>query len=142
MCPDRTGEKLKCWDCPVRRMVPEGNLYCRRVPYPSELTPMYFYPRSAMLARVLTMAVRPSVCVCVCHKSVFYRNGRTNRVGLWHGSFFPPILHCVLRKFRYLQELGYFSLELCSKLWTSSPRRSPTKSADCLVGSGPVGPGV
>jgi len=28
------------------------------------------------------------------------------RIGLafWNGSFFPPILQCVLRKFRYLQK--------------------------------------
>ena len=32
--------------------------------------------------------------VSVSHKSVFYRNGWTNRVGFWH------ILHCVKRKFR------------------------------------------
>ena len=32
-----------------------------------------FYPRDAMLARVLAMALCPSVSVC--HKSVFYRNG-------------------------------------------------------------------
>jgi len=35
-----------------------------------------------------------SVSVCVCHKSVFYRNGWTNPAGFRHGSFFPPILHC------------------------------------------------
>jgi len=43
-----------------------------------------------MLAQVLAMALRLSICVC--HKSVFYRNGRTNRAGFRHGSFFPPIL--------------------------------------------------
>ena len=37
-------------------------------------TTVSFYPRDAMLARVLAMALCPSVCVCVCHKSVFYRN--------------------------------------------------------------------
>jgi len=33
--------------------------------------------------------------VCVCHKSVFYRNGWTNRAGFWHGSFFD-LSHTVL----------------------------------------------
>jgi len=46
------------------------------------------------------------VPVYVRHKSEFYRNGRTNRAGFWHGSFLPPILHCDLRKFGYLQKYG------------------------------------
>ena len=32
--------------------------------------------------------------VRVCHKSVFYRNGWTDRVSFWHVRFFRPILHC------------------------------------------------
>jgi len=38
---------------------------------------LFFYPRDAMLARVLAMAL--CLSVCVCHKSEFYRNGRRNR---------------------------------------------------------------
>ena len=26
--------------------------------------------------------------VCICHKSVFYQNGWTDRAGFWHGGFF------------------------------------------------------
>jgi len=38
--------------------------------------------------------------VSVRHKSVFYRNGWTNRAaGFLHVSFLPPILHCAKRKF-------------------------------------------
>ena len=37
--------------------------------------------------------------VSVRYKSVFYRNGWTNRPGFWHVSFLPPVLHCVDRKF-------------------------------------------
>jgi len=37
---------------------------------------------------------------------VFYRNGWTGRAGFWHGDFFRPILHCVVRKIRYLQNKG------------------------------------
>jgi len=48
-----------------------------------------------------------SVCVClflsVCHKSVFYRIGWTNRAVFWHGSFLRSV-HCFVRKFRYLQK--------------------------------------
>ena len=43
------------------------------------------------------------VSVSVCHKSVFYRNGWTNRAGFLHVSFHPTVLHCVKRKFGYLQ---------------------------------------
>jgi len=40
-----------------------------------------FYPRDAMLA---------CVCLSVCHKSVFYQNGWTNRAGFGTGAFFQP----------------------------------------------------
>ena len=40
---------------------------------------MHFYPRDAMLARVLAMDLFPcpsvSVCLSVCHKSVFCQKG-------------------------------------------------------------------
>jgi len=36
----------------------------------SAVTDLLFYPRDAMLARVLATAL----CLSVCHKSVFYRN--------------------------------------------------------------------
>ena len=32
-----------------------------------------FYPRDAMLARVLALLSPVSVCLSVCHKSAFYR---------------------------------------------------------------------
>ena len=50
----------------------------------------------------LCLSVRPSVR----HKSVFYRNGWTNRAGFWHVSFLPHVLLCVKRKFGYLQNKG------------------------------------
>jgi len=34
---------------------------------------------------------------------------RTNRAGFWHQSFFPPVLHCVKRKFGYLQNNNFHS---------------------------------
>jgi len=46
---------------------------------------------------------------------VLHRKDWTNRVNFWHGGFLPPIPHCVVRKFAYLQKLGYFRLGLCSK---------------------------
>jgi len=54
---------------------------------------------SAVIAMGLCLSVRLSVR----HKSVFYRNGWTNRVGFWHVSFLPSVLHCIKRKFGYLQ---------------------------------------
>jgi len=55
---------------------------------------------------------RAMLCICgtshgpVRHKSEFYENGWTNRAGFWHVSFLPPVLHCVKRKFGYLQNKG------------------------------------
>ena len=74
----------------------------------------WFYPHDAMLVLVLAMAL----CLSVCHMSVFYLNGWTDRAGFWHMGFFRPVLHRVLRKFIYLQKYGYFPLELCPKLQT------------------------
>jgi len=54
---------------------------------------------SAVFAIAVCLSVRPSVC----HKPVLYRNDWTNRVVFWHGGFHPLISHCVIRKFRYLQ---------------------------------------
>ena len=38
-----------------------------------------------------------SVCLSVTSRSSI-ENGRTNRAGFRHGSFLPPVLHCVKRK--------------------------------------------
>ena len=54
----------------------------------------------------------------VCHKSLFYRNGWTIELVFWRGGFIPPIRHCVICKFRYIQKLGQFPLELFTKLQT------------------------
>jgi len=52
-----------------------------------------FCPRDVLLPRVLAMALRLSVCVC--HKSVFYRNGWTNRAVFNMGASFD-LSHTVL----------------------------------------------
>jgi len=77
---------------------------------------LVFTARDAMLALALAMAL----CLSVCHKSVFYRNEWTESSNFWHGGFFRPVLHCVLRKFRYLQKCGYFPLEIFLFLLTPS----------------------
>ena len=64
-----------------------------------------FFPRDAMHPRY-TSHEPVSVSVRVCHKSVFCRDGWTNLAGFWHVSFLPPVLHCVKRKFGYLQNKG------------------------------------
>ena len=47
------------------------------------------------------------LCLSVCHKSVFYRNGWTNRAAcFWHVNFLPPVLHCVKRKFGIFRNKG------------------------------------
>ena len=77
-----------------------------------------FYRAMLYATAVLAMGLCLSVPVSVRHKSVFYRNGWTNRAGFWHVSFLPTVLHCVKRKFDYLQKWGHFPLELCHKLQT------------------------
>jgi len=67
-----------------------------------------------------------SICpsFCVCQKSVFLRNWWTYLAGFCGEGFFQPVLHCVIKKFRYVQKYGYFPLELCPKLqtWKISPQ--------------------
>jgi len=60
----------------------------------------------AMLAKYMlsSCVVRPSIC----HKPVLYRNDWTNQAAIWHRGLLPPVPHCVLCRFGYLQKLGYF----------------------------------
>jgi len=52
-----------------------------------------------------------AVVVCPSQAGIVaYRNDWTNRTGLRHGGFLPPIPHCVIRKFGYLQKSWYFPL--------------------------------
>ena len=61
---------------------------------------LYFYPRDAMLARVLAMALCASVCLSVCLSQVGVLSKRLgNRAtGFFLEGFFRPILNCVVRK--------------------------------------------
>ena len=93
------------------------SLHCR---------PRISLPRDAIVCgiccrRVSILFVRLSAC----HKPVLYRNDWTNRAGFWHRGLLPHIPRCVIRKYGYLQKLGYFPLELCPKLrtWKISPRQ-------------------
>ena len=45
-----------------------------------------------------------SLCLFVCHKSVFCWNSWADWAVFWRGSFLRPIRDCVMRKFRYLQK--------------------------------------
>jgi len=71
-----------------------------------------FYSRDATLARLLTMPV--SVCLSVCHKSAFYRNGWTNRAGFWTGAFFHPA-YTVLQEIRLSPKIRAFPSGTLSK---------------------------
>ena len=44
-------------------------------------------------------------CPSVRHKALFYRNWWTNQTDFWHGGFLPSTLHCVIKKFWYLQNI-------------------------------------
>ena len=46
-------------------------------------------PTSAQVLLAMTLCLSVCRSVCVCQKSVFYRNGWSNRAGFSHGSFLP-----------------------------------------------------
>jgi len=74
------------------------------------------------------------VSVSVCLSQVGVLSKEMNRlIWFWHGIFFRPVLHCVLRKFSYLLKYRYFSLELFSKLWILPPHIGPWMC--CLLSS-------
>jgi len=54
-------------------------------------------PRDAVLARC---QLSPGVCVylSVCHKSELYQNSKTERAGVWHRGFVPPIQYSISGK--------------------------------------------
>ena len=98
--------------------------------------PNVLLPRDAILARcMLSSCVRPSVH----HKPELYQNDWTNWAGFWHGDFLPPIPHCVIRKFGFLQKLRHFPLALCPKLRTltqAAPGPGPAGQAVALWAAG------
>ena len=64
-----------------------------------------FLPRDAVLARYML-----SSCLTVCPSHggiVLKRLDGLSR--FWQQSFFRPLSNCVIRKFGYLQKLGYFA---------------------------------
>ena len=51
--------------------------------------------------------------------------GWPHRAGFWHGTFLPPVPHCLVRKFGYLQNNGtsLWNFVLNSGFRTFSPRQ-------------------
>ena len=73
-----------------------------------------FYPRDAMLARLLAMTLCPSVrvyvsvCLSVRHKSVFYRNGYAEFLA-WRLLSIYPIRCCKEMHVLYLEKIRVLS---------------------------------
>ena len=90
-----------------------------------------FYPRDAILARVLAVALWPclSVCLSVCHKSVFCQKGWADEYASWHEGFFRP---CATLCFKETQastkitilSLGTFSRSLDLENFAAACRSS------------------
>ena len=76
-----------CWIA-ARRLSEPCQGQCVNKRWMSSAVCFEFYPRNTVLTRVLAL------CLSVTSKSVYYQHGWRNRAGFWHGSFFPPILHC------------------------------------------------
>jgi len=70
------------------------------LPFPGSRS-VRFYKRGTSAGTIQLWSGVSAMCVCVCHKSEFCRNGCVNRAG-----FLPSIVHCVKRKFGYLQKVG------------------------------------
>jgi len=62
------------------------------------------HPRVAVLARVLAVALCPSVCPSVTSRCSVEMDERIDLVYGMDRSLFRPVLHCAIRKFRYLQK--------------------------------------
>jgi len=70
------------------------------------------------------------VCPSVCLSQAGIVSKRLHESNcFWYGGFLPSIPHCLIRKFGYLQKLGYFPLGLYPKLRTYNnfATRSRTK---------------
>jgi len=78
---------------------------------------LYWYYNGLHLParRYVSAILAIALCLSVSHKSVFCRNGWTDRAGFWRGSFLRPVLHCVVRKLRYLQKYRVLSATLLQK---------------------------
>jgi len=57
-----------------------------------------FPARRYASAGTIAMALCPSVCLCLCHKSEFYRSSWTNRAGFATWASFHPCLYTVLKR--------------------------------------------
>jgi len=68
--------------------------------------------------------------MCPCVTSLeFYRNGWTNRAAFWHGSFFQPIQHCVVKQIRVppkIRVLPSATLKICYGKWIVQIQNSST----------------
>ena len=47
---------------------------------------------------VLDVSLCLSVCLCVCHKPVLYKNGCMMELFFWHTGFLRLITYCIFRK--------------------------------------------
>ena len=56
---------------------------------------------SAVFAIAMCLSVRPSVCLS--QAGIVSKRLDESSCFFWHGGFHPLISHCVIRKFRYLQ---------------------------------------
>jgi len=68
----------------------------------------------------------------VSHKLEFYRNGWTNQVSFRHRSLLLPVLHCVERKFAYIQKYWDFPVERRPKLRTFENFATAYRSSNVL----------
>jgi len=63
-----------------------------------------FYSLNFMTLRITRLSTRV-LAMALCLSQVGVLSKRLNESGwFWHGSFIPPIVHCIVRKFDYRQK--------------------------------------
>jgi len=78
-----------------------------------------FYRATLYASAVFAVVVCPPVLPSVRPSQAGIVSKRLDKSSwFWREGFLPPIPHGVIKKFGYLQKLGYFPLEFCSKLKT------------------------
>jgi len=86
----------------------------------------------------LVKSILPAQCLCrsvfVTSQYAIKRDGWTELM-FWHGIKATSFLHCVMRKFRYLQKQGYFPWNFGIFILKSSLRnfRYSIQSSQCAI---------
>ena len=92
------------------------------------------YASAVAWVRAMILCLSIYLCLCLCVSQIEVLTKRHNkRARSWYGSFIWPILHCALRKFRYVRNNG-------TSVWKFSPKllgnfATLGRSSKCVINS-------